>query len=91
MWTLRWSITVSGVDVIGVRARTIFPGIVAGREVTAMSKREIIDRIMHLNRSARPEFLADFHEDDLRMYMEHLEAVADSPRTAVPTKSIAAA
>lgn len=56
-----------------------------------MSKREIIDRIMHLNRSARPEFLADFHEDDLRMYMEHLEAVADSPRTAVPTKSIAAA
>jgi hypothetical protein len=37
-----------------------------------MSKRELIDRICEINRSAKPEFLADFPEEDLRTYLEHL-------------------
>ena len=37
-----------------------------------MSKREVIDYIMEINRSARPEFLAQFTKDDLDLYLEHL-------------------
>ncbi|MDD5327376.1 MAG: hypothetical protein PHY02_06120 [Phycisphaerae bacterium] len=37
-----------------------------------MSKRELIDRICEINRSARPEFLATFSEADLSTYLEHL-------------------
>ncbi|MFA5238821.1 MAG: hypothetical protein WC476_03820 [Phycisphaerae bacterium] len=37
-----------------------------------MSKRELIDRICEINRSARPEFLAAFSEADLSIYLEHL-------------------
>jgi hypothetical protein len=37
-----------------------------------MSKRELIDCICEINRSARPEFLANFSEEDLRCYLEHL-------------------
>jgi len=37
-----------------------------------MSKRELIDCICEINRSARPEFLAGFSEDDLSTYLEHL-------------------
>jgi hypothetical protein len=37
-----------------------------------MSKRELIDCICEINRSARPEFLAGFSEDDLSNYLEHL-------------------
>ena len=37
-----------------------------------MSKREIIDFIMEINKSAKPEFLAQFPVDELDLYLEHL-------------------
>ena len=37
-----------------------------------MSKRELIDCICEINRSAKAEFLADFSEEDLSAYLEHL-------------------
>ena len=40
-----------------------------------MSKREIIDLILQLNTTAKPEFLAKFSVDDLDMYLDHLMEV----------------
>ena len=40
-----------------------------------MSKRELIDCICEINKSAKPEFLANFSEDDLNEYLEHLMEV----------------
>ena len=37
-----------------------------------MSKRELIDYICKINRSAKPEFLASFSEEELNAYLEHL-------------------
>ena len=37
-----------------------------------MNKRQIIERIMHLNHSAAPEFLAQFEEHDLVAYLKQL-------------------
>jgi len=37
-----------------------------------MNKRELIDRICEINKSAKPEFLANFPEEDLRTYLKHL-------------------
>jgi hypothetical protein len=37
-----------------------------------MSKREIIDCIIEINRTARPEFLARFSAEDLDQYLDHL-------------------
>ena len=37
-----------------------------------MSKRELIDYICEINKSAKPEFLAGFSESDLKAYLEHL-------------------
>jgi len=37
-----------------------------------MSKRELIDYICELNRSAKPEFLVNFSEEELNAYLEHL-------------------
>ena len=37
-----------------------------------MTKRQIIDRIIRLNRSATPEFLAAFSEKDLLAYLRQL-------------------
>lgn len=37
-----------------------------------MKKRDLIDRICEINKSARPEFLANFSEEDLHSYLEHL-------------------
>jgi len=37
-----------------------------------MSKRELIDYIREINRSAKPEFLASFSKEDLNTYLEHL-------------------
>ena len=37
-----------------------------------MSKRELIERICEINKSAKPEFLANFSEEDLRTYLKHL-------------------
>jgi hypothetical protein len=37
-----------------------------------MSKRELIECICEINRSAKPEFLATFSEEELNIYLEHL-------------------
>jgi len=37
-----------------------------------MSKRELIECICEINKSAKPEFLAGFSEEDLHDYLEHL-------------------
>jgi hypothetical protein len=40
-----------------------------------MSKRELINRIMELNQSARLEFLQCFTENELADYLRQLESV----------------
>ena len=37
-----------------------------------MSKRELIDCICEINKSAKAEFLANFTEEELKTYLEHL-------------------
>ena len=37
-----------------------------------MGKREIIDYILEINKSAKPEFLAQFSIAELDLYLEHL-------------------
>ncbi|MBN1344233.1 MAG: hypothetical protein JXQ73_16220 [Phycisphaerae bacterium] len=44
-----------------------------------MTKRQIIDAIMRINRTARAEFLAEFSERELLEYLEHLRTVYDLP------------
>jgi hypothetical protein len=43
-----------------------------------MTKRKLIDAIISVNPSARPEFLATFSERQLLQYLQHLEIVLDS-------------
>jgi hypothetical protein len=40
-----------------------------------MSKRELIDFIMEINKTAKAEFLAKFTAEDLDRYLENLLAV----------------
>jgi hypothetical protein len=42
---------------------------------TRMSKYEIIDCIMELNKTAKTEFLDQFTAEELDMYLEHLMQV----------------
>lgn len=37
-----------------------------------MSKNELIDCIREINRSAKPDFLSRFTEEQLKDYLEHL-------------------
>jgi len=37
-----------------------------------MSKRELIECICEINKSAKPEFLVNFSEEELSAYLEHL-------------------
>ncbi len=37
-----------------------------------MSKRELIDCICEINKTAKAEFLAAFSEEELKEYLEHL-------------------
>ncbi|MCL5279403.1 MAG: hypothetical protein M1376_05815 [Planctomycetes bacterium] len=37
-----------------------------------MDKKDLIECIREINRSARPEFLASFSEEQLRAYLDHL-------------------
>ncbi len=37
-----------------------------------MSKRELIDCICEINKTAKAEFLARFSEEELKQYLEHL-------------------
>ena len=56
-----------------------------------MSKNDLIDEIIRLNRSAKLEFLQQFDERDLRAYVEQLRSVmAPSPPHLCPTKPTAA-
>ena len=41
-------------------------------EKCRMNKRELIDYICEINKSAKPEFLASFSEEDLNAYLGHL-------------------
>jgi hypothetical protein len=52
-----------------------------------MSKRELIDRIMELNRSARREFLQCFTENELADYLRQLESVYPELEAAVAATS----
>jgi hypothetical protein len=40
-----------------------------------MTKRELIDRICQVNKTASTEFLAKFSQEDLNIYLEHLMEV----------------
>jgi hypothetical protein len=40
-----------------------------------MDKKELIECIREINRSAKPEFLASFSEEQLRAYLDHLMEV----------------
>ena len=40
-----------------------------------MTKREIIDRVIQINPSAKAEFLADFSRESLAEYLDHLTDV----------------
>lgn len=46
-----------------------------------MKKREIIDQIMKLNRSASPAFLADFSREELLEYLHVLKELQFENRT----------
>lgn len=37
-----------------------------------MDKQELIDCICEINKTAKPEFLAQFSEEELNAYLEHL-------------------
>ncbi len=50
-----------------------------------MNKREIIDEIMRINHSAKPEFLARFKENHLGEYLRHLNAVIAEQRLHAST------
>ena len=41
-----------------------------------MNKRQLIDDIRRYNATAQPQFLAQFDDDALRQYLEHLRAAA---------------
>jgi hypothetical protein len=56
-------------------------------ELMAMSKRELIERIMQLNRSARREFLQCFTENELADYLRQLESVYADHRMPTATTS----
>jgi hypothetical protein len=40
-----------------------------------MNKNELIECIREINKSAKPEFLASFSDEELRSYLDHLMEV----------------
>ena len=52
-----------------------------------MTKRELIDEIMNINHSAKPEFLAHFKETHLVEYLEHLNS-ACAARISGPARPV---
>ena len=52
-----------------------------------MLKRELIDRIMELNQSARREFLQCFTENELADYLRQLESIQREPAVAAAATS----
>jgi hypothetical protein len=51
-----------------------------------MSKRQLIDDIRQLNPTAQPQFLAQFEEDELQQYLDHLKD-AISNRIHIDTRT----
>lgn len=47
----------------------------ASPEQSSMSKRDLIERIVELNRSAKRDFLQSFSEPELADYLRQLETV----------------
>jgi hypothetical protein len=48
-----------------------------------MDKQDLIEGIREINRSAKPEFLASFSEEQLRAYLDHLMEVDVTEEVAV--------
>ena len=48
--------------------------------LSAMTREQLIDRILDHNRTATPEFLGQFEDDGLRLYLERLTRCS-GPRT----------
>jgi hypothetical protein len=42
-----------------------------------MNKRQLIDGIRQLNQTAQPEFLAQFDDDALEQYLQHLQTAQE--------------
>jgi hypothetical protein len=55
----------------------------AAFEDMSMEKTELIESIREINRSAKPEFLARFSEEDLRAYLQHLMTLDREEATIV--------
>lgn len=53
-----------------------------------MDKRELIDRIMKLNVTARREFLSCFTENELADYLRQLETIQPLSRVVEPEVSL---
>ena len=48
-----------------------------------MDKTQLIESIREINKSAKPEFLARFSEEDLRSYLQHLKELDLEDATVV--------
>jgi hypothetical protein len=48
-----------------------------------MDKTQLIESIREINKSAKPEFLARFSEEDLRAYLRHLQELDPEEATVV--------
>ena len=59
-------------NVGGGGPRKLKPCMDLTKDENDMSKRELIDCICEINRTAKPEFLAMFSVDELGDYLEHL-------------------
>jgi hypothetical protein len=55
-----------------------------------MSKRELIERIMELNKSARREFLQCFTENELADYLRQLQAIGPLSSMVVEPEALLA-
>ena len=42
-----------------------------------MNKRQLIDGIREINQTAQPDFLAQFDEEALRQYLDHLKTAME--------------
>ncbi|MCP4249955.1 MAG: hypothetical protein GY778_23175 [bacterium] len=51
-----------------------------------MTKRDAIDQIIRRNPSAKPEFLADFSDKDLRDYLDQLESLDERHPSQDPSR-----
>ena len=57
-----------------------------------MSKRELIDEILRVNRTAKPEFLAEFGEKDLQAYLDRVCVItAEQVQTRITERHALAA